>query len=67
MKTAVRTQALLLLTLVSFGFNSANADVFTEGDIIVTDINNGSLIKVNPDTGMQTVISSGGLLDQPLV
>ncbi|MGD1043109.1 MAG: hypothetical protein ABR913_08630 [Sedimentisphaerales bacterium] len=35
------------------------------GDIIVSDITANQIIKVDPTTGAHTVISSGGLLNDP--
>jgi len=49
--------------LIPFVVHAASIEA---GDILVADTGSTSIIKIDADTGAQTVISSGGLLEFPL-
>jgi streptogramin lyase len=62
--------AVLALALVSFGASVASALSLVPGDIVVADPEafggGGGLIRVDAGTGVQTALSSGGQLSDPV-
>ncbi len=65
MKYVMRLSSLIFLVTGVLGFNNVQANLINPGDIVVGDISTGSIIKVDPNSGAQSVISSGGFLVSP--
>ena len=45
--------------------SNANANIISVGDLIVSDYSLGAIYKIDPATGAQTLLASGGLLQHP--
>jgi sugar lactone lactonase YvrE len=55
----------LCLVPALFAPYAADAATLQPGDIVVTDVGSGMLLQINPQTGVQTIISSGGHFFNP--
>lgn len=58
--------ALLLLTLLGAAWHAEAGLVLRTGDLLVANGIGGDILKIDPLTGAQEVISSGGSLSRPL-
>ncbi len=56
---------LVVILVFSFVNSTSKAEIIDVGDLIVSDFTSGVLIKIDPVTGVQTVIASGGSLVNP--